>query len=67
MAKARPEETSLKAVTEATDPETVAATLRSKLLTRINGKMEGESFFANTASSALPEYVMYVFFLYVCK
>ena len=37
IAKARPEETSLRAVTEATEPETVAATLRRRLFTNIKG------------------------------
>ena len=54
IAKARPEETSLRAVTEATEPETVAATLRRRLFTNIKGNIEGERFFANAARTALP-------------
>ena len=54
IAKARPEETSLRAVTEATEPETVAATLRRRLFTNIKGNIEGERFFANTARTAFP-------------
>lgn len=54
IAKARPEETSLRAVTEATEPETVAATLRRRLLVNIKGNIEGERFFANAARTRFP-------------